>query len=1587
MAKSSGRVKSAFDVSSVRFCDACRVDVRIGTGGEANWSAHVLSKAHIRNAKPAQKTTLNAFFSKTSAPSPSLSSIPTAKPLHIPSLLPNVTVLAASASSHVSPPPPRAVVTRPAVSPLIQQLRAAVRALPDSVAVACPDDSIYWFAQGPSLDPSDDDPWEAIDRSLNALLGWGADTSEIAAKIRRGPYGLEGLCNYFDICISELGIAEALLEAKVARLLEAAKSLTSATEARRSPSVINVDKIPELDLDDDIQIVEQPPPPPISQGGTVVSPLAVSGSVAGDRAGSQRSRYEDRPCPGYHIEVPVGQSPFMSYPYGLHATRRLPWSITMTNESLVLHSESCTRLALSSPRHVEGSPPLPCLFCKDLHNHSIIMGIRHRALDGAHESLSWAYLTGSQMVNSLQQKRRQIDEMKLNALTISRKLVVRDCRIESWKRLALAISESNIPRIRSLLQVQIKNGAGVLGLLSQIDNAARRVYRPMSYDQADFQRAYLLWKMGGRPAAILAYNTLGTPSIDSARRHVATLPIQSSVGTPTLDEINHNLSIYIVPDQTRSAAGSRITGMTMVIDEIKIQERLRWDARRNMILGVCREHGHNYALEFRTMVQANALLDGLNTQDVHLATEASVIGTCVLTDNPQEYTVKPLVLSPTCKREDSVRHGRMLQITSDALRAKHGLLGRRLYCIASDGESRRRKSLVALTLVRKLPPSSPLYPLLSPLSLLNTHCGDDDITPDWDWKHNMKRFRNTLLRQKGVRIDGTNITTSILRVHLLQSGMAETTVNAVLSPNDKQDVVLMLQLLNTLAHLPDLPADSPPTSHSSRRILRLLGQIYDLFLKAYLDISLSLHEQMSNLSAAAHLVLALYSRDKGNFIPAQLYFDFISMVKNVYFCVAKAQLDNPDSSFWIILLGTDGLEDLFGKVRTMIGNDTNADLLQLGDRIDGAVQCVKILQEHPDWAPRARRLHVKALDEQGSEISSKLDHLSPRSWKGDVKVGNVIPFSSWRAGRIRADNILRDFALTSPFAQMEADLGYDILCPFGRDAMVLADGTLETGEEEETEEEASDASGSVGQPSSESGIHDGGQIPQRDEDSLPDLDDLANIEEAHAETGAKKYEAWVLLDVDDNDGHSDNNIRGKRQHKSAVMAEYSKPLASADSKDRLKRVRGFTQYNDHRSPSTNLEPLLGDDDTELANIFTAEDPAITLVQCADSIFLAVIQILDIRYDNTSVHSLPTRLLHEPNVRIRAQTMSLVEFDSSHQPNRPDFEWTGSFETLPALRELEGRWVNLINPVLQQRSRGVSAGTVTYVFQTSELRQMAYTLFAQVRSERHRLPSLASPTDTFPYRNMAGEACFVCETSTDSTTQSRDPDGDSCPCCPAISISGLTGPQRLQHMGAHILHDPKLKDADSPCGFCLSSSCVIYLSHRRSANINEQIDMSKSQCPHLIKVSLKVASEHSMTSPCTNAPIRCPLCPQPHSPAVWKYNLEQHIRIHHPMANVELYKDTYEVTGPELVLMKGVYLTKPRKSKKKRLASRVLPISDSHSTRMVMWTSVDVDEDADEAVLGTTLADDSEPPLDGHLPLDGEPPIEDEPPLIDELRTL
>ena len=105
---------------------------------------------------------------------------------------------------------------------LIAQLRAATSQLPSAVALATSADELAHFSGDPKEESQTyGDPWEMVDRALNRVVGYGRTTADIARLVRRGPNGMDGLCNWLSVCVEKLDIDPALLEGKMKRLLDA----------------------------------------------------------------------------------------------------------------------------------------------------------------------------------------------------------------------------------------------------------------------------------------------------------------------------------------------------------------------------------------------------------------------------------------------------------------------------------------------------------------------------------------------------------------------------------------------------------------------------------------------------------------------------------------------------------------------------------------------------------------------------------------------------------------------------------------------------------------------------------------------------------------------------------------------------------------------------------------------------------------------------------------------------------------------------------------------------------------------------------------------------------------------------------------------------------------------------------------------------------------------------------------------------------------------------------------------------------------------------------------------------------------------
>ncbi|KAF9515337.1 hypothetical protein BS47DRAFT_1342059 [Hydnum rufescens UP504] len=89
------------------------------------------------------------------------------------------------------------------------------------------------------------------------------------------------------------------------------------------------------------------------------------------------------------------------------------------------------------------------------------------------------------------------------------------------------------------------------------------------------------------------------------------------------------------------------------------------------------------------------------------------------------------------------------------------------------------------------------------------------------------------------------------------------------------------------------------------------------------------------------------------------------------------------------------------------------------------------------------------------------------------------------------------------------------------------------------------------------------------------------------------------------------------------------------SADRTRRVAGAGKYEESASAEFHVikgDPVLGEP------ALFVNDPAVTVVRCAECVFLAVIQVTQITVDSLNAPSIIESLLHDRRVCIRFQIL-------------------------------------------------------------------------------------------------------------------------------------------------------------------------------------------------------------------------------------------------------------------------------------------------------------------------------------------------------------
>ena len=318
----------------------------------------------------------------------------------------------------------------------------------------------------------------------------------------------------------------------------------------------------------------------------------------------------------------------------------------------------------------------------------------------------------------------------------------------------------------------------------------------------------------------------------------------------------------------------------------------------------------------------------------------------------------------------------------------------------------------------------PMANILYQLPGLNLYTGAHGLLTTSDPKHIIKHFATLIRSKNGIQIGGTTLLRLDTQRALQFSPMTSKQADDLLDPADKQNVPKAVNLVSSLAGIGKKEFIQLPSTSARNKRAVFLARVLSYFVDAFTKVEMSLSEQIRSLSTYAHLITALYQRHRTGFLTSALLADSQAVVKNVLFTLARIQNIDQDATYYILFEGTDRLEGVFSHARTQ-DHACNFDTLQLAQKLSIGAEINAIFQHHPDLD----RGHVRRnlVNVRG------VDHINPKSWLGNVRVGDVDIRREYLAGRDQANELLEKELCWMPtdFDKLFSDPNVDHLQPEG----------------------------------------------------------------------------------------------------------------------------------------------------------------------------------------------------------------------------------------------------------------------------------------------------------------------------------------------------------------------------------------------------------------------------------------------------------------------------------------------------------------------------------------------------------------------------
>ncbi|KAI0753375.1 hypothetical protein C8Q80DRAFT_1096770 [Daedaleopsis nitida] len=1191
-------------------------------------------------------------------------------------------------------------------------------------------------------------------------------------------------------------------------------------------------------------------------------------------------------CPGVLVEWKPG-SVWSTYPYHRHLSHDFPWQpIGVENEQwLRIRSDECARVL------ADGA--LVCPECKSVPQSARFATVVDRATKAPLNTQHWM-LTYAQLHGAL--KKRKLSTLRK--------------KINDHQRLTMLLATNDVKRLRELLAVALRKGASPRTLISQIERSLAGLYNLRGgFNQRELDVAFLAKALGGPRLLFALVQSHGFPSASTLSRNVNVPRLRACIGRPTAGEVNTNISALFDPQlktpmliRSPDPISDAVAGLVMMIDGIALEERCRYYSEENCVVGLCREHSHGLRIK-SSNGRSGGTLDPSRTSGsepaVHYGKDGTVAALAPYA-NSEHYAPVPLIVSASCKAESSKGLISWLKVVLDAWKVHpygaptHGPV----WTLASDGESSFRRARFLLCMNKRVSPTSPLGQRLDTLTGLNLNTGPDGILGTCDPKHVMKRFATLIRNPKGIQVSDVTLMCHDVYKHMQSlPGMSAEKARQLLDPADKQNVPKAVNLLESLM---DLQTHASPPSLPSeirrRETISFVADVLGHFTLPFISITMSLSEQIRSLSTYAHVAAVMWLQHGTRFITGALYADSQAIIKNIVFTVARLQLVDADLPFYLILEGTDRLEGIFSDCRTQ-DHSRNFDILQLAEKLSTGSLVQSIFERNPDLDRGHRRLVLK--DARG------VDHINPKSWIGNARVGDVELAAEWMRGQ--DDAYFGHSARVDFNALFQTPGRRDLLRPNGEyvgceyrpDDARTEDP--EVGSALNRDQTSATSLGTTAAPSPASPAHHpmhpthrSGQTQDAVEnetsddeddgacDDLPEgleLDDFFSSR-ADSMTGESPFisnDKWLLID-------------GKKYLKASVITIILTAKRSRKVTMRTLRARGVTiedLHGGHRNHDRfNAIDLAGED------LIKSGDLAAMLVRVGKDICLAVVEILQFELDGQKarrVTAVELTMLEPPQgskVKVLVQLLKLRSVqDLSDAAAATTWLWSHQYigitmktSTSRPLHSLyaAGDLLYPLGPrIVESHSSSAEAeatrslADVTWALSDAQLHEMLDMAWSalnpeteEILSSVERLP-LFVQADGLPYRSQSGPDLIVTDVPVNLTAEKLS--GNTSVRC------YLCGDKtQLSRMRDHI--------GTAPCGFCGRETCVTRLSKPGTSY------KVSSSCPyHYTAMRYTSAQKTTERTKCTNLPIHCPWCPSisPGQPATaWKYNMMNHILTYH-----------------------------------------------------------------------------------------------------------